>query len=98
MINTHTIRVLIQAKRAKHSAKHDPGSLLKVAAILVCEQSGIQYMSNALLNVVVGRLAAFVARVPLCVVAIRAYECGQAVLGQQKTAEQTIQVDAGVVK
>lgn len=55
-------------------------------------------MTNALLNVVVGRLVVFVARVPLCVIVIQGYECGQAVLGWQRTADQIIQAYTGVAK
>jgi len=53
--------------------KYDPRSFLKLAAILMRERPCILYMTNALLNVVVGRLAAFVARVPLCVTIIHTY-------------------------
>jgi glycosyltransferase involved in cell wall biosynthesis len=53
--------------------KYDPRSVLKVAAVLQRERPCVLYMTNALLNVVVGRLAAFVARVPLCVTIIHSY-------------------------
>lgn len=48
--------------------KYDPRGILRVASILGRERPCILYMSNALLNVAVGRLAAFLARVPLCVI------------------------------
>lgn len=54
--------------------KYDPRSILKVAAILMRERPRILYVTNALLNVVVGRLAAFVARVPLCVIVFHSYD------------------------
>jgi glycosyltransferase involved in cell wall biosynthesis len=50
------------------NSRHDVCGILRVAGILRRERSCILYMTNALLNVAVGRLAAFVARVPLCVI------------------------------
>lgn len=49
-------------------SRHDACGILRVAGILRRERPCILYMTNALLNVAMGRLAAFVARVPLCVV------------------------------
>ncbi len=54
--------------------KYDPRSILKVAAILMRERACILYVTNSLLNVVVGRLAAFVARVPLSVITFQSHD------------------------
>jgi len=54
--------------------KYDPRSIAKVASILVRERPHILYVTNALLNVFVGRLAAFLARVPRCVIIFHSYD------------------------
>lgn len=54
--------------------KYDPRSIMQLATILRREKSCILYVTNAVVNVFVGRLAAFVARVPLCVISIHTYD------------------------